>query len=548
MLSYNNSAWEDVRSRALHPTILAKLKPFNGTARDMWKFAEHLHNNENLHLPRECTVPDKIRFALANCPEAQRASARRHLVNVEQQFFAEQKCVACPDQSLEPDVPYVHAPLTEAYMQFASHSDQLDWPQLPTYKLYRRALVEFITGVNGLEQCRMALSVLRQGADEPMQRHLANFDNHLGHYAELNAGQPLEESLRVRLLYKSIQSGVLNAMRELPRTFEAAKAAIASAARTVEWRRLLGTQSEFDGIRSKATVHNVQPAACNLRGQPVPTSSWAKHNCVHPYEKTQQIGELLDGAPNGTQYMERLCNLCGVTPSWSAVAQATSLEKEDIRDSVGQVFATCQPFTATVHAIKNLIPSRFIQTTNSTRESQFVYDNLDKLSQDDLRERARRQREVDNLRGPRSGDYDDDEEEAAPPKKQRRVTRSSSSVHALGEVDPESSVSGLLAFYETCHAISADIDKHERQIRLCHHCHKEGHYYRQCPDLVKQDGSVKLFCPFCKAEHRLDTCEKLKGVECRFCKNKGHTSRYCPDNPSSLLRSQKNGRAFPLQR
>ena len=516
----------------LHPSIITRVEPFKGSnSSEMWKFSEHLLNSETLLLPRQCELSDRIRFALANCPTVQRASATKHLVAEEVKFYTKQGCIECKEQDA---AVFVQAPLSGVYMQFADEGRQDEWPEAPTYALYRRALVEFISGSLGLEQCRNALEELRQSANITMQQHIANFESHLDHYAFLNEGVGLEERIKVRLLYKSILEKVLDKMTVLPQAYSAAKEAILATAKQVEWRRLLRVRD----TKSRAEIHNLSAVPDPARQvstyrSPSRTSlsgSWAKHNVTHPHTATQHVAELLDSAANGTQYLERVCSVCSLSPNWQALALATPAEQQTIRDGVERAFTACQPFAATVHAIKNLIPSRFVQVNNSSRESRFEYDNLDKLDREEIRERARRQREVDTLRSSKGGDFDDDEEEAEPPKSKRPRPNTRSSVNALVGTSTSPETDTVLAFYDTCFALTTSIDQVQREHRVCHCCQQGGHYYRACPNLVKPDGSTKLFCPFCKGEHRIDSCQKLLNLNCPTCGGKGHTSRYCPKN------------------
>ena len=145
---------------------------------------------------------------------------------------------------------------------------------------------------------------------------------------------------------------------------------------------------------------------------------------------------------------------------------------------------------------------------------------------------------IDSLNA-RSSKYDDEEETEEESKiamAAQRVTRargarakSQGEVHNIAmHVCPIYSEDD--AHIQTVAALSLELNNIQRETRMCTKCKEAGHFWRACPSLMRTDGTLAPFCPYCKESHPLSTCPKLALLECRDCKNKGHTARFCPKN------------------
>lgn len=504
----------------------------------MWKFVGHLQSNENLHLTRHISLEEKIKFAMAHLPRSYYSPAMSHLRKKEAEYFLERGCVVADSaQRPEPGASTM-APLSEDVWVLSEqpgldgseegYHGPLPLPGAPPYSFYREALITFVVGPHAAFGCLKSLENLSQGSDTAEQ-FVARFEEHLQQYKLLNGGQALDGKIATRLLFSAMDSAITRTISSMDdSTYETARESLLRAAKAHDFR-MLAAKSKPAQVESNNYVsphgqhgwHTVSPHAQRTRH----ASSFGGPN--------DSIARILD-VPTNEQYIERLCSLCGFTPNWPGVAQATSRDYSLLRHDVDSTLRQGGPYQHTVCAIRNLLPSKFTQSTTSTRESALVYEGLDQLSKDQLEESYRKRMFVENLKGART--FDDHDILNGPEEKQEpanKKLRRSARVESINVVEQDPSYT---AFLDTCFAFTEKIGAEQGRVNTCFNCSKPGHPYRECPDLQNPDGTFRPFCAYCRKEHNIRQCPTLAEVQCKHCNNKGHTARYCPKNGRKTVR------------
>jgi hypothetical protein len=231
------------------------------------------------------------------------------------------------------------------------------------------------------------------------------------------------------------------------------------------------------------------------------------------------LAESFQGATTDTAFLNMICEVCHISPDVNNIVHSSQTEVSGLRAGVNGVLQNAPSYRQACNAIQNLTPTKFVKRTSATRSEEAHYDNLDQLTNKEIKALYKKRQMIETLRSKPSSSLDspssdDEDDEQKEPERKVRASRR----HKNPSLD--------VAFMDEC-LNAIDVCAAEA---VCNKCQKPGHYFRFCPDLKNSDGTFGPYCPFCKGAHTIQTCEKLLSILCNKCNKKGHTARFCPSN------------------
>jgi hypothetical protein len=265
------------------------------------------------------------------------------------------------------------------------------------YRHYKEAVLFFVAGDFGASECFNTLSDLRQKGRD-IREHVEEWRQLLELYLKLQKTDSPEAvkrmSLFSSLFYKSLDTEIKSALRDFPDDLEQAYESAQSANKTLKKRRSFGaeptsspsTQHERPPglsrapLRAQGQGHYVHPnRALNFMAASSGHAHDA-HDDADRYEVNNLASYLDTNDTNGVKFIVSVCQVCNLQPDHNAVVSSKAYEHDALRAGVRSALSTSRSRVQALHAIKNLVPSKYTLQTSTSRHETSEYDNLDDIT------------------------------------------------------------------------------------------------------------------------------------------------------------------------